>query len=275
MFEGQSWWITGASSGIGAALARELAGRGASLILSGRREDALAAVAADAKALGAPSLILPFEATDLAALPGVTAAAWGWRGRVDGLVNNAGLSQRSLAVDTDWGVYDRIIDTDLKAPIALTQHNLPRMVAAGGGRIVGVSSVAGLAGVPLRTAYCAAKHGLVGYLDALRAEVAHQGIEVLVVCPGAVATDVSRNALNAGGERRGESDSVIDSGLDPADVARDIADALAAGTRELILTKGPEESGLAALRRADPDAAFDRMEALVASGYAEKLGAKS
>lgn len=274
MFEGQSWWITGASSGIGAALARELAGRGASLILSGRREDALARVAADAKANGGSTLILPFEATDLATLPGVTAAAWGWRGRVDGLVNNAGISQRSLAVETDWAVYDRILDIDLKAPIALTQANLGRMVEAGGGRIVGVSSVAGLAGVPLRTAYCAAKHGLVGYLDALRAEVAHQGIEVLVVCPGAVATDVSRNALNAGGERRGESDPVIDNGLDPAQVARDIADALEAGTRELILTKGPEESGLAALRRTDPDAAFDRMAALVASGYADKLGAR-
>ena len=269
MFENTTWWITGASSGIGAALARELAGRGAALILSGRNEAALAAVARDC----GPTLILPFDTTDLPRLPAMTAAAWGWRGRVDGLVNNAGLSQRSLAVDTDWSVYDTIIDTDLKAPIALTQHNLPRMVAAGGGRIVGVSSVAGLAGVPLRTAYCAAKHGLVGYLDALRAEVAHRGVEVLVVCPGAVATDVSRNALNAAGERRGESDSVIDNGLDPAQVARDISDALEAGTRELILTKGPEESGLAALRRSDPNAAFDRMEALMASGYADKLGA--
>ena len=269
MFEDTTWWITGASSGIGAALARELAGRDAALILSGRNEAALAAVARDC----GPTLILPFDTTDLPRLPAMTAAAWGWRGRVDGLVNNAGLSQRSLAVDTDWSVYDTIIDTDLKAPIALTQHSLPRMVAAGGGRIVGVSSVTGLAGVPLRTAYCAAKHGLVGYLDALRAEVAHRGVEVLVVCPGAVATDVSRNALNAAGERRGTSDSVIDNGLDPADVARDIADALEAGTRELILTKGPEESGLAALRRSDPDAAFDRMEALMASGYADKLGA--
>ncbi len=269
MFEGKTWWITGASSGIGAALARELADRGAALILSGRNRDALAAVAADC----GPNLILPFEATDLAALPAVTAAAWGWRGRVDGLVNNAGISQRSLALDTAWEVYDRIIDVDLKAPIALTQANLGRLVEAGGGRIVAISSVAGLAGIPLRSAYCAAKHGLVGYHDAIRAELAGKGVEVLVVCPGSVATDVSRNALGPDGERRGVSDPVIDNGLDAGVAATRIADAIQAGTRELILTKGPEESGLAALRRSDPDAAFDRMAALAASDYARQMGA--
>lgn len=271
MFEGRTWWITGASSGIGAALARELARRGAALILSGRREDALATVAADC----GPALILPFEATDLDALEGCTAAAWGWRGRVDGLVNNAGVSQRSLALDTGWEVYDRIIDVDLKTPIALTQRNLPRMVETGGGRIVAISSVAGLAGIPLRSAYCAAKHGLVGYHDAIRAELAGEGVEVLVVCPGSVATDVSRNALNAASEARGTSDPAIDNGLDPAVAATRIADAIAAGTRELVLTKGPEEEGLAALRRSDPDAAFDQLAALMASGYAERMGPRA
>ncbi len=269
MFEGRTWWITGASSGLGAALARELAGRGAALILSGRDEGALAAVAADC----GPTLMLPFEATDLAALPGVTAAAWGWRGRVDGLVNNAGISQRSLAIDTDWSVYDRIIEVDLKAPIALAQANLPRFVAAGGGRIVAISSVAGIAGIPLRSAYSAAKHGLIGYHDAIRAELAHKGLDVLVVCPGSIATDVSRNALDATGRRRGKSDAAIDDGLDPAVAAARIAEALAEGRRELVLTKGPEEEGLAHLRRTDPDAAFDRLEALVASGYAERMEA--
>ena len=273
MFEGKTWWITGASSGIGAALARELARRGAALILSGRNEDALTAVAADAKALGAANLILPFEATDLAALPGVTAAAWGWRGRVDGLVNNAGISQRSLALDTDWSVYERIVAVDLMAPIALTQANLPRMVDAGGGQLVAISSVAGIAGIPLRSAYSAAKHGLIGYHDAVRAELAHRGLRVLVVAPGSVATDVSRNALGPDGTARGKSDVAIDNGLDPAVAATRIADALAAGTRELVLTKGPEEEGLARLRRTDPDAAFDQLEALVASGYAERLEA--
>src|SRR6185503_3517737 len=116
-------------------------------------------------------LILPFEATDYAAIPGIAERAWAWAksqgGRIDGLVNNAGISQRSLAVETSFEVYQRIIGVDLLAPIALTQALLPRMVGAGGGHIIAISSVAGIAGVPLRSAYCAAKHGLIGYHDSV------------------------------------------------------------------------------------------------------------
>ena len=145
----QVWWVTGASSGIGAALARGLASRGARLILSGRNVAALEAVA---KECGPGTMILPFEATDYAALPTLADEAWDWCGRIDGLVNNAGISQRSLAVDTDFSVYQKIVDVDLLAPIALTQQLLPRMIEAGGGQIVAISSVAGIAGVPLRCA---------------------------------------------------------------------------------------------------------------------------
>ena len=123
--KGQIWWVTGASSGIGAALARGLAGRGARLILSGRNVAALEEVARDC---GPGTMILPFEATDYAALPALAQEAWDWGGRIDGLVNNAGISQRSLAVDTDFSVYQKIIDVDLLAPIALTQQLLPRMI---------------------------------------------------------------------------------------------------------------------------------------------------
>jgi short-subunit dehydrogenase len=157
MFEGKTWWITGASSGIGAALAVALGQAGANLILSGRNEAALADVA---KAAGCPSLVLPFEATDFAKLPGIVEQAWAWAkdhgGAIAGLVNNAGISQRSLAVDTQFAVYERIIGVDLMAPIALTQALLPRMVGAGGGHIVAISSVAGIVGSPLRSAYSAA-----------------------------------------------------------------------------------------------------------------------
>ena len=177
----QVWWVTGASSGIGAALARGLAARGAKLILSGRNVAALEAAARD---IGPGTMILPFEATDYAALPRMVEEAWNWCGRIDGLVNNAGISQRSLAVDTDFSVYQKIVDVDLLAPIALTQQLLPRMIKAGGGQIVAISSVAGIAGVPLRSAYCAAKHGLIGYHDSVRAENEHLGLKVLVVAPG-------------------------------------------------------------------------------------------
>ena len=175
MFQGKIVWVTGASSGIGEALAGACHRRGAGLILSGRRQSELERVAASCG--GADRcLVLPFEAANFEALPTVVETALAWRGSVDVLVNNAGVSQRSLALDTDFSVYRSIIDIDLLAPMALTQRLLPHMVARGSGRIIAISSVAGKAGFPMRTGYCAAKHGLYGYFDALRAEIANNGI---------------------------------------------------------------------------------------------------
>jgi short-subunit dehydrogenase len=270
MFENRCWWVSGASSGIGEALARALGARGAAVILSGRNLAALEAVAKDLAA----ALVLPFEATDYARIPDLVAEAWSWRGRVDGLVNNAGITQRSLAVDTSFAVYERLIGVNLLGPIALTQGNLPRMIQAGGGRIVAIASVAGHAGVPLRSGYCAAKHGVVGYHDAVRAETAGQGIEVLVVSPGSIRTNVARNALLSDGSRRGVSDSVIDNAIPPAEAARSIVGAIEAGQRELLLATGAELD-LVNLRRRDPDALFDRMAALVQDGYARRMAADS
>ncbi|MGF1456627.1 MAG: SDR family NAD(P)-dependent oxidoreductase [Alphaproteobacteria bacterium] len=253
-FEGQTVWITGASSGIGEALARVFSAEGASVILSGRRVDALEAVA---KTMDTDTLILPFEATDYPALAPAVDAAWAWKGRVDVLVNNAGVSQRSLAVDTAPDVYRDLIDIDLIAPIWLTQLQLPRMVDAGGAHIVAISSVAGRIGAPLRTAYCAAKHGLIGYMDALRAEVEKlHKIKVTNVLPGSVATNVSRNAMTADGSSRGRSDAAIDGGDDPMDCARAIVDAVVNGVPELLFAQGQEREA-AMLRHADPDAFFD------------------
>jgi len=266
MFQRQCWWITGASSGIGEALARALSARGASVILSGRNVAALEAVARDC----ADSLVLAFEATDFEQIPGIADRAWSWKSRVDGLVNNAGVSQRSLAIETAFAVYQKMIAVDLLGPIALTQALLPRMVKAGGGRIVAIASVAGLAGIPLRSAYCAAKHGLVGYHDAVRAENEHLGIKVHVIAPGSVRTNVSRNALTADGSKRGVSDAAIDNGLPPAEVAQSILAAVASGRRELILAQEMEHD-IAVLRRKDPEALFDRMSAMVQEGYARKL----
>ena len=265
----QVWWITGASSGIGAALARALGARGAKLILSGRNVAALEAVAADS---GTETLVLPFEATDYAAIPAIADRAWAWQGRIDGLVNNAGISQRSLAVETDFAVYQKIIAVDLLAPIALTQALLPRMVGAGGGQIIAISSVAGILGAPLRSAYSAAKHGLIGYHDSVRVENEHRGLKVLVVAPGSVRTNVSRNALNADGSTRGESDAAIENGLSPDDAAAQMLAAVDAGTRELIVAEGAE-AAIAALRRSDPDALFGRMNAMVQAGYAQQMKA--
>lgn len=248
--EGRNVWITGASSGIGAALAAAFAQGGARLILSGRRREALAEVAARVQP---DARILPFEATDRAVLPAVAAEA----GAVDMLVNNAGISQRSLAVDTGPDVYTRLVETDLLAPIWLTQLVLPGMAMRKSGHIIGISSVAGRVGTVLRTGYCAAKHGLIGYLDALRAEVEQAyGIKVTTVLPGSVRTQVAANALTADGSARGDSDANIDAGIDPDDCARRILAGIAAGTREIVIADGAEAFA-ANLRFTDPERLFD------------------
>lgn len=267
-FAGQAAWITGASSGIGAALARVLASQGARLVLSGRNTAALEDVAAQC---GGEPLILPFETTDRAALPPAVEQAWNWSGGIDLLVNNAGISQRSLAVDTAMAVYDRIVDVDLLAPIALTQELLPRMVARGSGRIAMISSVAGKVGVPMRTAYCAAKFGLAGYADALRAETAHLGLKVHNIYPGSIRTGVSRNALTADGSARGVSDKAIDNGIDPDEAASAMVAAMARDEREIVVAVGVEKD-MGELRRM-PDALLDQVAAMMAAGYAEKMNA--
>jgi dehydrogenase/reductase SDR family member 7B len=269
---GKVAWITGASSGIGEALAKGFVAGGGACVLSGRNVTELERVAGECGQENC--LILPFDTMDFAKLPAMVEQAVAFRGRIDVLVNNAGISQRSLAVDTDFAVYDQIIGVDLLAPIALTQAVLPYLVSQGSGQLVMISSVAGKAGVPMRTAYCAAKHGLIGYADSLRSEVAGQGAKVLVVAPGSVRTNVSRNALSADGSVRGESDAAIENGIDPAEVARLIWDAVSAGTREIVIAQGMEAQ-IPVLRASDPEKLFDMVEAMVAAGYVQKMTANT
>jgi short-subunit dehydrogenase len=246
-------WVTGASSGIGEALAKELSARGARVILSGRRVEELQRVA---KACGGETLILPFEATDYDALPGVVAKAEQWGGGIDLLINNAGVSQRSLAIDTSFDVYRRIMEIDFFAPVRLTQLVLPAMVARRSGHIAVISSVAGKLGAPLRTGYCAAKHACVGFFDALRAEIeTAYGIGVSVITPGSVRTSVAANALEGDGTVRGRSDENIDNGMAPDKAATIILDGIAAGQREIPVAEGMELVALN-LRRENPEALF-------------------
>jgi len=250
---GKVIWITGASSGIGEALARSASSDSTKLILSGRRVDALQSLADE---LCAETLVLPFEVTDYSALAGIVDQAWAWQGRVDVLVNNAGISQRCLAIDAKPEIYTELINIDLIAPIWLTQLQLSRMADVGGGHIVAISSVAGRIGAPLRTAYSAAKFGLIGYMDALRTEVDKpHNIKVTNILPGSVATDVSRNAITGDGSKRGKSDAVIDAGDDPMDCAAAIWQAVANDSPEFIYAK-EMEFGLAQMRHADPDNFF-------------------
>ena len=269
-FAGKTAWITGASSGIGEALARGLAARGAALILSGRRLDALQAVA---DSLDTAKLILAFEATDLAALPAIAERAIAWRGGVDLLVNNAGVSQRSLALDTDFEVYRRIMEIDYFAPVRLTQLVLPHMVERRSGHLAVVSSIAGKVGVPLRTGYCSAKHAVVGYFDALRAEVEQAyGLGVSVITPGSIATQVAVNAFAGDGGQYRQADPNIENGMPAPDAANIILDGIAAGEREIVVAQGGELAILK-MRAADPESAFARLAAQGAQLAAERSGA--
>ncbi len=273
MSRSETIWITGASSGIGKALALGWAKQGTKLVLSGRDRQRLDEVAANVgEAGGGETLVLPFEVTDQAAMESAVASAKEWSGGIDVLVNNAGISQRSQAVNTSMQVYRDIVEIDLMAPIALTQAMLPHMVERGSGKLVFMSSIAGKVGVPLRTAYCAAKHGLVGYADALRAELSVKGVDVYVVTPGSVATNVSRNALNAEGTPRGVSDRAIENGIPADETAATILREMAAGTREIVVAQG-FELAMAEMRRTQ-DELLDQVAGMVAAGYIEKMEAQ-
>ena len=255
-FAGQTIWITGASSGIGRGLALAFAAEGARLILSGRNEAALAEVAAACP----DAVVLAFDTTDLDSLPAIAAQASA-AGPIDMLVNNAGISQRSLFLDTGFDVYRRIMEVDFFAPLRLTQLVLPAMVARRQGSIVNIASVAGKFGSPLRTGYCAAKHAMVGWSDALRAEIAQYCIGVHVVTPGFVQTGIAENALKGDGSRNGPNDDPVNSGVTPAEAAVTILAGIAAGQREIPVGKGAEIA-LLDLNRTSPEQVFDLMAKL-------------
>lgn len=258
-FKDQLVWITGASSGIGRGLALAMAKEGAQLIVSGRNEAALAEVVAACPGATA----LPFEASDLDALPDIVARAEAIGGRIDCLVNNAGISQRSLALDTDFDVYRTIMEVDFFAPLRLTQLVLPGMVRRRSGAIVNNASVAGKVGSPLRTGYSAAKHALVGYSDALRAEVAQYGVTVYVLTPGFVATGIAANALKGDGSINGPTDDPVNAGISIDEAAAIILAALAADTPEIPVARaGSPELALLDFPRSNPVALFDVMASM-------------
>ncbi|SNC65990.1 Short-chain dehydrogenase [Marinobacter sp. es.048] len=254
----QTVWITGASSGIGEALALQFAQDGARLVLSARREAELERVAERCREAGVATdhvLVLPLDVTDWDSLPGKVQTVLDTFGSIDLLVNNAGVSQRSLCKDTDMSVYQKLMDVDVMGQIALTKAVLPHMLERGDGHLAVTSSVAGKVGAPMRTGYCAAKHAVMGFFDALRAEVEGQGVCVSTITPGFIRTDISRNALSGDGSAYGKEDDDIAGGMDVTECAEVVFKALKAKKREIPVGKGKEMAALW-VKRIWPEALF-------------------
>jgi len=193
-------WITGASDGIGAALAVSLARRGARLVLTARRREKLLQVASQCGAAEVhvlPADLLQVDVQELAHKAASLA------GPVDVLVANAGRSQRATALDTEMDVVRGLMELNFFVPVALTRAVVPGMVERGRGRVLVTSSLAGHIGTPLRSTYSASKFAIEGFYESLRAELHGTGVGVSIVAPGYIDTAISRKAASADGSEHG------------------------------------------------------------------------
>lgn len=220
-------WLTGASSGIGEALAYELARRGARLILSARRKEELERVKGNCIASAQPDVrILPLDLEQGATLKLSTQAALQLFGQIDILVNNGGISQRSLVADATLDVDRRIMEINYFGAIALTKYLLPHFITRREGHFVNVSSITGKFGTPYRSGYAASKHALHGFFDALRAEHYKDNISVTMICPGFIRTALTLSALTADGSPLNKMDAAQYKGMPADSCARQIVSAI-------------------------------------------------
>lgn len=204
-FQGQSIVITGASAGIGEELAVALATRGANLTLAARDRTALEQVAARVRGAGSRALVVPTDVSDPEQCRVLVERAVAEFGKLDALVNNAGISMWARFDEiTDLAVFERIMKVNYLGAVYCTHHALPHLRASRG-LLVAVSSLTGKTGVPTRTAYAGSKHAMQGFFDSLRIELLGTGVDVLVVSPGFVRTDIRARALGPDGKPRGES----------------------------------------------------------------------
>ncbi|MCC6725981.1 MAG: SDR family oxidoreductase [Saprospiraceae bacterium] len=240
-FTNKTVWITGASSGIGEALAHAFAAAGARLILSARNIAELQRVADECGRKD--TIIHPLDLGNHDSLPGVVQDVLAKAGQVDILVNNGGISQRSLAKDTSFEVDKKLINVNLLGTICLTKAILPHFLQRKTGHFIVITSLTGKFGTPLRSSYAAAKHGLHGFFDSLRAEVWRENVQVTLVCPGFISTHVSMNALTGDGSPQGSMDNATRAGKSPALLAKAILSAVEKGKYEIAFG-GSELMGL-------------------------------
>jgi len=235
-FNNKVAWITGASSGIGEALAYALCDAGARLIISGRRLDELERVKQTCSHSDAVR-ILQLDLADAASLGEKAAAAIACFGHIDIMVHNGGISQRSLVIETGMEVHRRMMEVDYFSYVELTRALLPHFVERKAGHFVVTSSVMGKIGTPMRSAYAAAKHALHGFFDCLRAEVAADNIKVTILTPGYIRTNISLFALTNKAYGLGKPSENIENGLPADKAAKQILKAIKRGAFEPYIGK--------------------------------------
>ncbi|HPF98255.1 MAG TPA: SDR family oxidoreductase [Mangrovimonas sp.] len=215
-FNNKVVWITGASSGIGKELAIQLSQKNCQLILSSRTVSVLEEV----KTLcNNPEnvAVLSLDLADYQSMETVVEKAWNLFGTLDVLVNNGGISQRSLISETSIEVDKKLMDVDYLGTVALSKALLPYFIKKKNGHFVTVTSLMGKFGSPYRSSYCGAKHALHGFFDVLRMEHEKDDIKVTLICPGFVNTNIAKNALTGNGSLQGTQDTATENGLSPKD----------------------------------------------------------
>ncbi len=229
-------WITGASSGIGEALALQLAQNGNKLILSGRNKEALLRVREMCNKT-AKAEILVFDMVAIENHHQIAKDAWNIFGKIDVLINNAGVSQRAFAMETTTAVERSLMEVNYFAPISLTKALLPYFVEQKSGHIAVVSSIAGKFGFTLRSTYAASKHALQGYFEALRLELKDVPVYVTIICPGRVLTNISFNAVQGNGTAHAKLDDGQRNGVSAAKCAQKIEKAIKNKEYEVLIGK--------------------------------------
>ena len=229
-----AYWITGASSGIGEALSVQLNRQGARVIISARRSEALERVKHRCP-FPDRVYILPLDLSEADTLPDKANEAIAAFGHIDGLINNGGISQRSLARETTLAVDRQLMEVNFFGTIALTKALLPHLVERQRGHLVVISSLVGKIGSPLRSTYAASKHALHGFFDSLRAEHFRDNIRVTLVCPGFIRTQVSVNALTGSGQPQDKMDDAQAKGMTAERCAQQIVRAINRGQEEVYI----------------------------------------
>ena len=227
-------WVTGASSGIGLALAEELYNEGAKLVISARNESQLIEIK-NKFPIKENCLVLPFDLKNSAEFEKYHQQIIENFGRCDVLINNGGFSQRSKAMETTQALEREIMEIDYFAQVALAKIVLPTMKKLGGGKIVVVSSIAGKFGFYLRSTYSAAKHALQGYFESLRLEEEGNNISILLVYPGKIKTNISINAVLSDGNKHNSVDKSFENCMTAQECARNIIVAIKNNSEEILV----------------------------------------